>query len=121
MYSEVYFPPHVRDISDDLKNLILGLLEKDSKKRFGCGKFGIGLIKRHPWFYGTNWEQILKKEIQPFFLPSFENETDLKFFESKFTEMDPDSSDENSENSADLDNNYFYGIFYFNNNIFNLV
>ena len=49
--------------SDELKDLLSKLLEKDPNKRLGVNdkKF----IKEHEFFYDVNWEELEKKNIKP--------------------------------------------------------
>ena len=49
--------------SEDLKDLMKKLLEKDPNKRFGV--FDKDEIKRHPFFKGIDWEKLENKEINP--------------------------------------------------------
>ena len=49
--------------SEDLKDLMKKLLEKDPDKRFGV--FDKNEIKQHPFFKGIDWEKLEKKEINP--------------------------------------------------------
>lgn len=44
-----------RKIQGDLKNLLLGLLEKDPNKRLGTVQ-GAKEIIDHPWFKDLRWE-----------------------------------------------------------------
>ena len=49
--------------SEDLKDLMKKLLEKDPNKRFGV--FDKNEIKQHPFFKGIDWEKLANKEISP--------------------------------------------------------
>ena len=49
--------------SDDLKDLLRKMLEKDPDKRFGI--FDKKEIKKHRFFKGINWEKLKKKEMMP--------------------------------------------------------
>ena len=49
--------------SEDLKDLLRKMLEKDPEKRFGI--LDKKEIKKHPFFKGINWEKLKKKEIMP--------------------------------------------------------
>ena len=48
--------------SEDLKDLLIKLLEKDPNKRFGFSNKDE--IKKHPFFKGINWEKLTNKEIK---------------------------------------------------------
>ena len=86
--------------SEDLKDLLRKLLEKDPDKRFGV--FDKEEIKKHPFFKGIDWEKLIKKEINPpinFIKQKIEND---KLFDDKKTKMkknirfnDIDYSEEN--------------------------
>ena len=49
--------------SEDLKDLMKKLLEKDPNKRFGV--LDKDEIKQHPFFKGIDWEKLENKEINP--------------------------------------------------------
>ena len=49
--------------SEDLKDLLRKLLEKDPEKRFGI--YDKEEIKEHPFFKGIEWEKLKNKEINP--------------------------------------------------------
>ena len=49
--------------SEDLKDLLRKLLEKDPEKRFGV--LDKNELKNHPFFKGIDWEKLKKKEINP--------------------------------------------------------
>ena len=48
--------------SEDLKDLLIKLLEKDPNKRFGFSNKDE--IKKHPFFKGIDWEKLIYKEIK---------------------------------------------------------
>lgn len=43
--------------------MILGLLERDPKKRLGYN--GMGQIKKHPFFNTIDWVKLSKMELKP--------------------------------------------------------
>lgn len=53
---------HGVEVSEDAKDLISKLLEKDKMKRLGR-KCDLDEILDHPWFKNINKDQLLKKEI----------------------------------------------------------
>lgn len=55
--------PH--HISYNAKDLLCQLLEKDPEKRLGREN-GAADIKRHPWFEGVNWDDVLRRKIKPY-------------------------------------------------------
>ena len=62
--SPVKFPKRI-NLSEDAKDVIRKLLEKNPKKRLGS-QSGIEEIKKHPFFKGVDWDNIRnKKEVTP--------------------------------------------------------
>jgi serine/threonine kinase 32 len=57
-----------KDTSQNCKQVILGLLEKEPNNRLGHGDNFSKLVK-HPLFSSINWEFLEKKEITPIFIP----------------------------------------------------
>lgn len=57
---EVKFP---RNISDEAKSLLAGLLAKDPKARLGGGPADVKEIEVHPFFASTNWTDLVQKKV----------------------------------------------------------
>lgn len=51
----VYYP---KEMSDEVQDLLQGLLKRDVSKRLGTGPDGIAEIKAHPWFLSIDWDDI---------------------------------------------------------------
>jgi serine/threonine protein kinase len=51
----VFYP---KDMSDEVQELLKGLLERDVEKRLGAGPAGIAEIKAHPWFALIDWDDL---------------------------------------------------------------
>jgi len=81
--SKIQYP---RFLDQDARDLISKLLEVDPKKRLGSGKGGVEKIKKHPFFEEINWKDFWDKKIIPPFKPDLEDELDLKYFDSQFTD-----------------------------------
>ena len=77
------FPPDVNPIAI---NLINQLLTVNPKKRLGYGDEGATKIKHHNFFKGVDWNKYWNKEVEPPFLPEFDNEEDLRYFDKMFTD-----------------------------------
>ena len=77
------FPPDVNPIAI---NLINQLLTVNPKKRLGFGDEGATKIKHHNFFKGVDWNKYWNKEVEPPFLPEFDNEEDLRYFDKMFTD-----------------------------------
>jgi serine/threonine protein kinase len=52
-------------LSEDCKNLIVSLLNRNPSKRFGAGPEGAEEIKRHPFFLGIDWTGVKEKKMVP--------------------------------------------------------
>lgn len=85
-------------IQGDLQNLLMGLLEKDPKKRLGSTG-GASEIIDHPWFGDLRWDYLAERKINPPFKPILESEIDMKYIDSEFKDM-PFSLSENGNSSA---------------------
>jgi serum/glucocorticoid-regulated kinase 2 len=71
-------------LSEDAKDIIIKLLEKNPKKRMGS-KNGIEEIKKHPFFANIDFDAILEKKIPAPFIPELENDKDVQYFDEEFT------------------------------------
>ena len=94
-----------------LINLISQFLTINPKKRLGYGIHGIKKIKEHPYFEGVDWDKYLRKEIEPPFVPKFEGELDLKYFDKCFTD-EPVNSNRSTINSRSNVTSEYNGFTY---------
>ena len=74
--------PRNYKVSDEAKNLISHLLEKDPGTRLG--RNGLKEIKKHPFFSGINFDDLNKKKVKPPFKPNISK--DEKDITSNFDE-----------------------------------
>jgi serum/glucocorticoid-regulated kinase 2 len=81
--SAVKFPKRI-NLSEDAKDIIIKLLEKNPKKRLGYQK-GIEEIKKHPFFAKIDFNLIEQKKVKAPFIPEVENDTDVQNFDEEFT------------------------------------
>ena len=81
--SQVKFPKRV-NLSEDAKDVIRKLLEKNPKKRLGS-QSGIEEIKNHPFFASLDFDAIVQKKIPAPFIPQLTNDTDVQYFDDEFT------------------------------------
>jgi serine/threonine protein kinase len=74
-------------LTDDCKDFISKLLEKDVKKRLGHGNTECQDLKNHSWFKDIDFEKLYNKEIDAPYKPkvSEDNLFDLANFEPEFT------------------------------------
>lgn len=84
----VKFPDPIKHgipMSDEAKDIILCLLEKDPKKRLGYER-GIDEIISHPWFKEIDLDKLLNKELDAPFKPKLGDDmTDVSYFDKEFT------------------------------------
>jgi len=69
------------DMDTDTKSILNGLLERDPNKRLADAT----IIKAHPYFRGTNWEMLLRKEIPAPFVPPVKDKADISMVDPVFT------------------------------------
>jgi serine/threonine protein kinase len=71
-------------MSDDLKELITRLLDKNPMTRLGSNGDADEIVN-HPWFTGFDWEKLMKKELEAPFKP------DPSFAKDKKNSSDTDT------------------------------
>ena len=81
--SSVKFPKRI-NLSEEAKDIIRKLLEKNPKKRLGSQN-GIEEIKKHPFFADLDFDLIVQKKIPAPFIPELTNDTDVQYFDEEFT------------------------------------
>lgn len=74
-----------RNISNEAKSLLTGLLEKNPLNRLGGGPDDVKEIMAHPFFASINWSDLFQKKIVPPFKPQVTSDNDTRYFESEFT------------------------------------
>ena len=88
--TKVNFPPNIY-LSNETKDIICKLLNKDIKGRLGYAS-GIEEIKNHPFFKGIDFQEIQNKKIISPFVPKIDNSTDVQNFDETFTKEDVEMS-----------------------------
>mmetsp|Transcript_24206 Transcript_24206/g.24143 ORF Transcript_24206/g.24143 Transcript_24206/m.24143 type:complete len:157 (-) Transcript_24206:44-514(-) len=75
---DVIFPgkKYKIEYSDDFVDVVLKLLNKDSKKRLGSDG-DIDEVLEHPYFQSLDLEALVNKEIKPPYIPEFTGKDDL--------------------------------------------
>jgi len=63
------------------KDLIRRFLTADKTKRLGCMKAGPEEVKKHKWFKGVDWNQVLNRQIPPPWIPEVINQDDTHNFD----------------------------------------
>lgn len=74
--------PH---ISQNARNLLEGLLQKDKDIRLGSRKGDAQEIKAHPFFNSIDWDRLYRREIPPPYDPNVDGNLDLQHFDPEFT------------------------------------
>mmetsp|Transcript_16822 Transcript_16822/g.18743 ORF Transcript_16822/g.18743 Transcript_16822/m.18743 type:complete len:137 (+) Transcript_16822:361-771(+) len=81
--------------SDEVADLLSGLLDRNPDKRLGNSNNDADDIKAHAFFEKIDWDVLEKKGVTPPYKPCLENSTDLRNIDQNFTMMSAD--DNNSE------------------------
>jgi beta-adrenergic-receptor kinase len=55
--------------SDPLRSLLEGLLQREVRKRLGCGGRGAEEVKEHPFFAGIDWQLVYLQKYTPPLVP----------------------------------------------------
>ena len=79
----VVYPKNMNGIA---KDFIQKLLIINPDERLGSGPNGSEDIKKHPYFKGVHWKDAWLKKIKPPFIPKLKNDTDLRYFDTMFTD-----------------------------------
>ncbi|KAF7728052.1 camp-dependent protein kinase catalytic subunit [Apophysomyces ossiformis] len=69
-----YFDPHAKD-------LLKRLLTADLSRRYGNLKNGAEDIKRHPWFFGVDFDRVANRQIRAPYIPTIRGDGDASHFE----------------------------------------
>ncbi|GJQ11449.1 hypothetical protein GpartN1_g3240.t1 [Galdieria partita] len=67
-----------KDVSEEARSLLYGLLERDPVQRLGCGCEGISEIKKHPFFEDIDWNQIMQAGMQGHYVNMSSSEDKLE-------------------------------------------
>ena len=97
--------PRIYKVSDEAKNLISKLLEKDPGTRLG--RKGLEEIKKHPFFSGINMDDLKKKKIKPYFKPTIDKNNNTKNFDEEYLALDVNESPISEWSKEDEYSNWF--------------
>ena len=93
--AELKFPKEIKldnntikpiKVSDEAKNIITKLLEKNPNSRLG--KKGLKEIKVHPFFGNLSFDMIINKKLKSPFKPILDNDNLANNFDEEYTSMD---------------------------------
>ena len=97
--------PRNYKISDDAKNLITKLLEKDPGTRLG--RKGLKEIKKHPFFSGISFEDLKKKKHKAPFKPTIDKDDLTSNFDEEYLNMEISESPVADWSKEDEYSNWF--------------
>ena len=97
--------PRNYKVSDDAKNLINKLLEKDPGTRLG--RKGLNEIKKHPFFSGISFEDLKKKKHKAPFKPTINKDDITNNFDEEYLNMETSESPVAEWSKEDEYNNWF--------------
>ena len=93
------------------RDLIEKLFVSNPKKRLGYN--GADEVKNHPFFKGIDFDKVLKKEYKPPFIPKLKDDTDLRYFDENFTQLNVENEKfEEKHDEEDKDEFNFEGFSY---------
>jgi serum/glucocorticoid-regulated kinase 2 len=79
-------------MSEEVKDLITKLLEKDPKERLGTNG-EVEEIMKHSWFSDLNFDDLLNKKLEAPFIPELsDDQSDVSNFDDQFTKDEPMNS-----------------------------
>jgi serine/threonine protein kinase len=84
------------------KSIIKHLLDSDLTKRYGNLKNGVKDITEHRFFKGVEWDKLLKKEIEPPYVPKVKSNDDISNF-SQYPDSDTPAPEIKKEEDPFLD------------------
>ena len=76
-FKRLKFP---EDFSEDCKSLLSMLFVKNPDKRLG--NEGALEVKEHPFFSDINWDELIRREIKPPFIPNIKSDLDITNFDN---------------------------------------
>jgi serine/threonine protein kinase len=72
-------------VSPFARDLLENLLKRNAEDRLGYGDQDELAIRKHPFFSGTDFDQLLAKEVEPEFKPRLNGQLDASNFDAEFT------------------------------------
>ena len=109
LHADLKFPRH---LTIEARDLIKKLLRRSPDMRLGSGPDDALPIRRHPFFNGLSWDDVLAKRLEPPFKPTLSSEEDVSDFDVKFTQQTPIDSPEEISILSKSVNELFKGFTY---------
>ncbi|XP_014663556.1 PREDICTED: serine/threonine-protein kinase N2-like isoform X2 [Priapulus caudatus] len=79
---EVRYP---RFLSTEAIAIMRRLLRRNPERRLGSSERDAEDIKKQPFFRSIDWDQLLRREVKPPFVPTVRNAEDVSNFDEEFT------------------------------------
>ncbi|XP_017775402.1 PREDICTED: ribosomal protein S6 kinase beta-2 isoform X2 [Nicrophorus vespilloides] len=105
---KLYLPPY---LTSDARDLIRKLLKRQVAARLGTSPHDAHAVKQHQYFKHINWDDVLKRKLDPPFKPCLQSDDDVSQFDTKFTRQTPVDSPVESTLSESV-NMIFQGFTY---------
>ena len=102
---KTYIPDKVGKTARDL---IEKLFVSNPKKRLGYKSSDE--VKNHPFFKGIDFDKVLRKEYKPPFIPKLKDDTDLRYFDENFTQLNVENEKQLEGKGEDEDDFNFEGF-----------
>ncbi|XP_050482214.1 microtubule-associated serine/threonine-protein kinase 3 isoform X5 [Bombus huntii] len=90
-------------VQPEAKDIITALLQQSPRDRLGTG--GSHEVKEHPYFYGVNWNSLLRQKAE--FVPQLINDEDTSYFDTRMDRYNHDIGDD----TDDTDDSPLFGSF----------
>lgn len=84
----------------------------DAFRRLGSGPSDAESIKVHPFFRSTDWDRVLKRQVEPPFRPTLTSDTDVSLFDPRFTQENPIESPDDGVPISSIASDVFEGFTY---------
>lgn len=113
-YEEVNYP---RYLSENIKNLIVLLLNKTAEQRLGMLACPAGDVCTQPFFKSVEWEKVAKCQIKPPFVPELTSPFDVTYFDVYFTKEEATLTPVDEQIIGSMDQKLFKGFSFTNHNM----
>ncbi|XP_076668775.1 microtubule-associated serine/threonine (MAST) protein kinase dop isoform X3 [Andrena cerasifolii] len=90
-------------VQPEARDIITALLQQSPRDRLGTG--GSHEVKEHPYFYGVNWNTLLRQKAE--FVPQLINDEDTSYFDTRMNRYNHDIGDD----TDDTDDSPLFGSF----------
>ncbi|KAK2589188.1 hypothetical protein KPH14_002002 [Odynerus spinipes] len=90
-------------VHPEAKDIITALLQQSPRDRLGTG--GSHEVKEHPYFYGVNWNSLLRQKAE--FVPQLVDDEDTSYFDTRMDRYNHDIGDD----TDDTDDSPLFGSF----------